>query len=87
MTDINPFIGSNVSFTKFDGGNIVGSEGVLTEVTPEAIKLTVNDVVYSFRRAPGSKCGWGIGAAAKNWRLSGEARAKLCLPDLPTRRH
>lgn len=77
--------GEKVHFTKFDGGEILGFDGSLVELTNDFVKITYDGSTYSFRRSPGSKSGWGTGCA-KNWRLSLEERKKYCHPDLPTRK-
>lgn len=69
-----------IKFSKFDGGNIVSAGGDLVEVTDKYVIVKHQDVSYSFRRTPGSKSGYGIGAA-KNWRLGLEERNQHVHPE------
>jgi hypothetical protein len=78
-------IGSPVEFTKFDGGTPVRAVGTLTGVSQESATVSYEGVQYEFRRAPGSKSGYGVGRA-KFWRLGMEERKSLCHPDIPTKR-
>lgn len=73
--------GDPVAFTKFDGGIMVGCSGILESVEPQFVKVEFEGAVYSFKRQPGPKCGWGTGPA-KNWRLNMNERSALCERDL-----
>lgn len=78
-----------VNFTKMDGGIIVTTSGTLSEVLKDFVIVSVGTGVWEqkvkFRRAPGSKSGFGMGDA-KFWRLCAEERSKYVHPDLPRRR-
>jgi hypothetical protein len=76
-----PEPGSPVALSKFDGGVIAPATGKLVSVEALAVKVELDGVTYSFRRLPGSKCGWGSGPA-KNWRLDASSRKELCEADM-----
>jgi hypothetical protein len=85
MTDPLPALeGRSVTFSKYGGGSIVTCSGTVKSVSPQNVVLSYEGTDYSFRRAPGGKCGWGLGPA-KAWRLGEAARRELCLPDSPRR--
>lgn len=74
-----------IKFTKFDGGKIVSSIGELVEVNEKFVIVGYEGNNYSFRRAPGSKSGYGIGTA-KNWRLGLDERTKYVHQEILKRR-
>jgi hypothetical protein len=78
-------IGSRVGFTKFDSGKIIGAEGEILEINPEFVSVSYEGTKYLFKRLPGSKSGWGVGAS-KNWRLNLPERQALCHLDVPRRK-
>lgn len=79
---MDPSPGEKVSFTKFDGGRMAGAEGVLVELTKDSVVVSHEGATVSFRRAPGSKAGWGVGPA-KAWRIGADERKRYCHPDVP----
>ena len=78
-------IGSTIGFTKFDNGKIAGAEGEIVEIQNEFVVLNHELKNFSFKRLPGPKSGWGVGAS-KNWRLNQPERAALCHVDIPRRK-
>lgn len=74
-----------VTFSKFGGKEPVRCEGELVSADGDFVKVSHEGTVYSFKRCPGSKRGWGVGPA-KSWRLGEEARKAHCLPDSVRRR-
>jgi hypothetical protein len=82
---MDPVPGDKITFTKFDGGRMVGAEGDLVELTHESVRVSHEGAVVAFRRAPGPKAGWGVGPA-KSWRIGAEERRRFVHPDVPRRR-
>ena len=85
-----PVRGERLVFSKYDGGKCVLSEATFDELTPDFVRVSHTDESGSkhtcrFRRAPGAKCGWGVGPS-RFWRLSDEARKRFCHRDVPTGR-
>lgn len=78
-----------INFTKMDGGIIDSTTGTLVEISNDfvvvSVKVGEEEQRVKFRRAPGSKSGFGVGDA-KFWRLSADERKKYVHPDLPRRR-
>lgn len=72
--------GNSVPFTKFENGKIVGAVGSYETSTSQFVNLSYEGIVYSFKRQPGPKCGWGVGPS-KFWRLDESARRELCEKD------
>lgn len=76
---------SKVLFSKFNGGKIETHEGFYVKTEKDFVYVNFEEKTYAFRRAPGTKCGWGI-KDARFWRLTQEYRDLLCLRDVPSRR-
>ncbi len=79
-----------IFFSKFDGGQPTACSGFLSAIQPSfvVVKYVDEDGVkhnVRFRRAPGSKAGWGIGVS-KFWRLSDVERKKYCHTDVSAKR-
>jgi len=79
-----------VNFTKFNGGKTVPAVGTLTKLTDDAVYISYSGdpeepKTAKFRRAPGSKAGWGVGDA-KFWRITEVERTRYCIPDIPKKR-